>query len=80
MNDPHAATVATYSDALLDALLADCGRRNLRDYRDHETRWLAARSSAARAERKRRKTAGPPLAGATPSLVRTARPEAAACQ
>lgn len=47
--------VAHYPTPLLRQILADIGKRNLRDYRDHETRWLAARVSAVRKELKRRK-------------------------
>lgn len=54
--DRNAIVVADYSDDLLDAIIADLGNRNLRDYSNHETRWLAERASACRAERRRRKT------------------------
>lgn len=53
----HEAIVAGYSDELLAAIVKDCGKRNLRDQKDHEKRWLAERLSAARWERKRRKEA-----------------------
>jgi hypothetical protein len=52
----HDRAVSTYPDWLLDAVIDDLGRQNLRDYGNHETRWKAERSSAARAERRRRKT------------------------
>lgn len=51
----HEAVVVTYSDALLEAVIQDLGRRNLRDQSDHEIRWSAQRLSAARAERRRRR-------------------------
>ncbi len=51
----HQAIVRTYSDDLIEDIIADLGRFNLRDLRDHETRWKAERLSAARAERRRRK-------------------------
>jgi hypothetical protein len=47
--------VAHYPTALLEQILADIGQRNLRDYRDNETRWLAERASAVRKELRRRK-------------------------
>ena len=52
----HAAIVRTYSPGLLDAVIDDLSRRNLRDYSNHATRWTAERLSEARAERRRRKT------------------------
>jgi hypothetical protein len=55
----HAAIVRTYSDDLLEDLIADLGKRNLSNQRDHDTRFLADRCSAARAERRRRKTLTP---------------------
>lgn len=55
----HAAIVATYSDALLDSIIDDLGTRNLRDFRDHETRWLGERMKACRAERRARKGGKP---------------------
>jgi hypothetical protein len=54
----HEGIAATYSDTVLEGIIADASRRNLRDYSDHETRWWAARSSACRAERRARKAAG----------------------
>lgn len=51
----HEGVVRTYSDEMLTRLIDDIGKRNLSDLRDHETRWLAERSKAARAERRRRK-------------------------
>lgn len=54
----HEAVVAGYSDALLVAIIADVGGRNLSNHRDNETRWLSERVSAARWERKRRQQAG----------------------
>jgi len=57
-NGSHEAVVAEYSDELLVAVIADCGRRNLRDQRNHETRWLSERMSAARFERRKRQAAG----------------------
>ena len=50
----HEGVVLTYSDLLLAALIDDIGKRNLSNYRDHETRFLGERCKAARAERKRR--------------------------
>lgn len=58
MNMTHEAQVAGYPDALLVAVIEDLGKRNLRDMRDHETRWCAERSKAARAERRSRKGKG----------------------
>lgn len=55
----HQAIVASYSDELIEAVIADISRYNLRDLRDHETRWKAERLSAARAERRRRKPTPP---------------------
>ena len=52
---PHDRAVRDYSDDLIEYAIADLGRRNLRDYGNHETRWMAERSSALRAERRRRK-------------------------
>lgn len=54
----HEAVVRGYSDELVQGIIDDLGKRNLRDLRDHATRWQAERSSAARAERRRRKAAG----------------------
>lgn len=54
----HDAVVIQYPCWMLDAVIADAGTRNLRDYRDHETRWLAERCKAARAERRRRALKG----------------------
>lgn len=51
----HEAIVRGYPDWMLSAVIADLGKRNLRDQRDHATRWAAERCSAARWERKRRK-------------------------
>ena len=53
----HAGISATYSDELLESIIADLGQRNLRDLRDGETRWLAERMKACRAERRARKEA-----------------------
>ena len=53
----HEAVVLGYSDTLLAGVIEDLGRRNLRDQRDHATRWAAERCSAARWERRRRKEA-----------------------
>jgi hypothetical protein len=61
----HELAARSYSDGLIDAIIDDLGNRNLRDQRDHETRWLAQRSSALRAERRRRKS----LAHGTTTLV-----------
>lgn len=54
----HAGIVAAYNDTLLERLIADLGKRNLRNQQDHETRFLAERSSAARHERRTRKANG----------------------
>lgn len=51
----HDRAIASYTDDMLDAVIADLGRQNLRDYGNHETRWLAERSSACRALRRERK-------------------------
>lgn len=56
----HEAIVRRYSDRLLEAVIADLGSRNLRNLRDHETRFLAERCKAARAERRRRKATHTP--------------------
>lgn len=53
----HEAIVRTYSDDLLEDIITDLGRRNLRDFRDHATRWMGERLKAARAERRTRLTA-----------------------
>lgn len=50
----HEGQVREYPDWLLEAIIADLGKRNLRDMRDHEVRWCAERCKAARAERRRR--------------------------
>ena len=55
---PHDVMLAGVSDLLLAGVIADAEKRNLRDYGDHETRWWAERSSAARALRRERKAAG----------------------
>jgi hypothetical protein len=55
--DPHTTAVATYPNWLLEAVIRDMGERNLRNQRDHEVRWCAERSSAARAERRKREAA-----------------------
>lgn len=54
----HELIVAAYPDALIEAVIADLGQRNLKDQRDHEVRWAAERCSAARHERQARKAAG----------------------
>jgi len=51
----HDEIAALYPSDMLDKIIADLGARNLRDQRDHETRFLAERSKALRAERRRRK-------------------------
>lgn len=51
----HEWTVAQFSDRALEGTIAELSKRNLRDQSDHETRWCAARLSAARAERRQRK-------------------------
>ena len=53
----HAEIVRNYPDALLLAIITQEGKRNLRNYQDHQTRWMAQRLSAVRAERRRRKEA-----------------------
>lgn len=63
----HEAIVRTYSDALLEAVIEGHKHRNLRDYRDHETRWLGDRIKAARAERRRRKQLSPDMETARPA-------------
>lgn len=56
--DPHALAAASYSDAALAGIIADIERRGaaLRDYSNHEARWLGERMKALRAERRKRKT------------------------
>jgi hypothetical protein len=54
----HADAVAILSDSTIEAALQDLGKRNLSKQQDHETRWLADRSKALRAERRKRKGAG----------------------
>ena len=51
----HCQILESYSDELLEAIIADLGKQNLSNYRDHETRWKAERLTAARQERKNRK-------------------------
>ena len=51
----HPQIVANYPDSLLEDIISDLSKRNLRDYRDFEVRWSADRLSACRKERKRRK-------------------------
>ena len=51
----HAEILALYEDWTLEKLIADLRSKNLRDYRDHETRHLAERAKAATAELKKRK-------------------------
>ena len=55
----HQVTVAGYCGALLEEVIADLSRFNLRNYRDHETRWKAERLSAAKKELKSRNHATP---------------------
>lgn len=55
MKTDHAAVAATYPPGLLEAVIADLGARNLRDYQDHATRWQAERLTACRRERKNRR-------------------------
>lgn len=58
MNAPtpyHANAVRGYSDATIEAAIADLGRRNLRDQSNHEVRWMAERSTALRSLRRERK-------------------------
>jgi hypothetical protein len=50
----HALTVSQYSDDLLEAVFQDLSTQNLRNYKDHETRWKAERLTAIRAERNKR--------------------------
>lgn len=54
----HEHMVSLDNDYVLEAVINDLGKRNLSDYRDHETRWCADRLRAARAERRKRKAAG----------------------
>lgn len=53
----HDKAVAQYSGELLEDIIADLSKRNLRDFKDHEVRWSAQRLKACRAERRRRKEA-----------------------
>lgn len=52
---PHEKVAAAYPTALIQTIIAKEGKRNLRDYRDHETRWLGDRLKALRAELRARK-------------------------
>jgi hypothetical protein len=54
----HALWLFDLSDRAIAGIIADAERRNLRDQRDHETRWMSERSSAARAVRRLRQAAG----------------------
>jgi hypothetical protein len=52
----HARTVAQYSDNLLEAVIEDLSHRNLRRTSQEEGGWwMRERSTAARAERRKRK-------------------------
>jgi hypothetical protein len=53
--ESHALTVSQYSDELLESVFEELSTQNLRNYRDHETRWKADRLSAIRKERNTRK-------------------------
>lgn len=46
------------SDTAIAGIIADSEKHNLRDQRNHETRWWSQRSSAARAIRRERQAAG----------------------
>jgi hypothetical protein len=54
----HALWLFDLSDTAIAGIIADAERRNLRDQRDHETRWMSERSSAARAVRRMRQASG----------------------
>lgn len=56
--EEHAVMVFDLSDGAIAGIIGDAERRNLRDQRDHETRWMSERSSAARAVRRMRQAAG----------------------
>lgn len=51
----HEGVAASYSDQTIEAVIGDLGKRNLSNLRDHETRFLAERCKALRAERRNRK-------------------------
>jgi hypothetical protein len=53
----HELAARRAPDWMIEAVIGDLGKRNLRNLRDHETRWCADRSKAFRAERRRRKQA-----------------------
>ena len=53
----HEITARSYPDTLIEAIIADLGKRNLSNLRDHATRWMADRCKALRAERRTRKQA-----------------------
>lgn len=55
---PHRPNLDGLSDRAILGIISDAEKRNLRDQRDHETRWLSQRSSVARAIRRERKAAG----------------------
>lgn len=50
-----AEIVALWQDCTLELVIADLRRKNLRDYRDADTRYQGVRSKAITAERNRRK-------------------------
>ena len=50
----HSLTVSQYSDELIEAVYAELSPQNLRNYKDHETRWKAERLTAIRTERNKR--------------------------
>lgn len=54
----HRKMLDGVSDGMIEGIIRDAERRNLRDQRDHETRWWSERSSEARAIRRERKAAG----------------------
>ena len=54
----HEVMLAGVSDQVIAGIIADAEKKNLRNYVDHETRWWAERSAAARAIRRERKASG----------------------
>ena len=48
----HAQIVAGLSPKLIPLIIDDLKKRNLRDYRDHETRWTADRLRALKLQHK----------------------------
>jgi len=56
--NPHHVMLEGLSDCTILGIITDAEKRNLRNQADHETRWWAERSSAAREIRRVRKSSG----------------------